>query len=102
MTANDTTFDKNHCVKKLDPAILSNNILSTILGVQDLRTDNRIRFINGSQGKSALESAVDSGDYSVAFMLKPIDVQQLKDVADARESMPPKALMLSQNCVVDY
>ena len=91
LTANDSTFDKNHCVKKLDPAILSNNILSTILGIQDLRTDNRIRFINGSQGKSALESAVDSGDYSVAFMLKPIDVQQLKDVADARESMPPKS-----------
>ena len=91
LTANDSTFDKNHCVKKLDPAILSNNILSTILGIQDLRTDNRIRFINGSQGKSALESAVDSGDYSVAFLLKPIDVQQLKDVADARESMPPKS-----------
>ena len=88
LTANDSTFDRTHCVKKLDPAILSNNILSPILGIHDLRTDKRLSFIDGTLGKSALESAVDSGDYAVAFLLKPIGVQQLKDVADARESMP--------------
>jgi len=38
-----------------------------------------------------LEKSVDSGEYAVAFMLKPIGIQQLKDVADARESMPPKS-----------
>jgi len=91
LTANDSTFDRTHCVKKLDPAILSNNILSPILGIHDLRTDKRLSFIDGTLGKSALESAVDSGDYAVAFLLKPIGIQQLKDVADARESMPPKS-----------
>ena len=82
---------ETHCVKKLDPAILSNNILSPILGIHDLRTDKRLSFIDGTLGKSALENAVDSGDYVVAFLLKPIAVQELKDVADARESMPPKS-----------
>ena len=91
LTANDCTFDRTHCVKKLDPAILSNNILSPILGIHDLRTDKRLSFIDGTLGKSALEKAVDSGDYVVAFLLKPIAVQELKDVADARESMPPKS-----------
>ena len=91
LTAKDSTFDRTHCVKKLDPAILSNNILSPILGIHDLRTDKRLSFIDGTLGRSALESAVDSGDYVVAFLLKPIGVQQLKDVADANESMPPKS-----------
>ena len=91
LTANDSNFDRNHCVKKLDPAILSNNILSPILGVQDLRKDKRLIFIDGKLGKKALESAVDSGDYAVAFLLKQISVQQLKEVADAKESMPPKS-----------
>ena len=91
LTSNDSSFDKTNCVKKLDPAILSNNILSPILGIHDLRTDKRLSFIDGTLGKSALESAVNSGDYVVAFLLKPIGVQQLKDVADAKESMPPKS-----------
>ena len=91
LTAIKSTFDRSHCVKKLDPAILSNNILSPILGIHNLRKDKRLSFIDGTLGKSALESAVDSGGYAVAFLLKPIGVQQLKDVADARESMPPKS-----------
>lgn len=91
LTANDNNFDRTHFVKKLDPAILSNNILSPILGINDLRNDKRLSFIDGSLGKSALERAVDSGDYVVAFLLKPIGVQELKDVADNRESMPPKS-----------
>ena len=91
LTAKESTFDRTNCVKKLDTAILSNNILGPILGIHDLSTDKRLIFIDGSLGKSKLESAVDSGDYVVAFMLKPIGVQQLKDVADARESMPPKS-----------
>ena len=91
LTANYSTFDRTHCVKKLDPAILSNNILSPVLGIHDLRTDKRLSFIDGTLGKIALESAVDSGDYAVAFLLKPIGVQQLKEVANARETMPPKS-----------
>ena len=61
------------------------------MGIHDLRTDKRLSFVDGTLGKIALESAVDSGDYVVAFLLKPIGVQQLKDVADANESMPPKS-----------
>ena len=91
LTSNDFAFDRTHCVKKLDSAILSNNILSPILGIHDLRTDKRLSFIDGTLGKSALESAIDSGEYVVAFLLKPISVQEIKDVADAGESMPPKS-----------
>ncbi|MBF90364.1 MAG: hypothetical protein CMP75_01215 [Flavobacteriales bacterium] len=91
LIAQDSSFNRNHIVEKLDPAILSNNILSPILGIHDLRTDKRVSFIDGTLGKEALEKSVDSGEYAVAFLLKPISVQQLKEVADASKSMPPKS-----------
>lgn len=91
LTAKEESFDRANCVEKLDPAILSKNILSPVLGIHDLRTDKRIAFVDGTLGKKALEEAVDSGNYALAFALKPIGVEQLKEVADARESMPPKS-----------
>ncbi len=91
LTAQEGSFNRSHCVEKLDPAILSKNILSPILGIHDLRTDQRIAFMDGTLGRAALEKAVDSGEYALAFALKPIDVAQLKEVADAKESMPPKS-----------
>lgn len=91
LTAQENSFNRMHCVEKLDPAILSKNILSSILGIHDLRTDKRIAFMNGTLGRTALEEAVDSGKYALAFALKPIGVDQLKAVANAHESMPPKS-----------
>lgn len=91
LIAKESSFNRSHSVEKLDSSILSNNILSPILRIHDLRTDKRVSFIDGTLGEEALEKAIDSKEYAVAFLLKPIGVQQLKEVADARESMPPKS-----------
>ena len=85
------TFDASHCVDHLDPAILSKNILDPILGIKDIRNDQRIDFMDGKQGLTSLKNAVDSGDYCVAFALKPITIEQLKRVADQNQVMPPKS-----------
>jgi len=83
-------YDSSDPVEVLDAHILSKNILEPILGIADLKTDDRVRFISGTQGVKALEEAVDSGKYDLAFNLFPVDVAQLKDVADAGKIMPPK------------
>ena len=85
------TYDASHCVDHLDPAILSKNILDPILGIKDIRNDHRIDFIDGKQGLTSLKNAVDSGDYRVAFALKPITIEQLKNVSDQNQIMPPKS-----------
>lgn len=85
------TYDASHCVDHLDPAILSKNILDPILGIKDIRNDQRIDFMDGKQGLTSLKNAVDSGDYRVAFALKPITIEQLKKVADQNKVMPPKS-----------
>ena len=75
----------------LDVTILSNAILSKILGIHDQRTDKRVDFVGGIRGLAALEKRVDSGEMAVAFSLFPVTIDQLFNIADAGEVMPPKS-----------
>jgi len=91
MTPVAGTYNTEDPVASLDTRILSTNLLAPVLGIMDLKTDKRISFIGGDLGPSALEEKVDSGEYAVAFGLYPATVDQIKKVADANETMPPKS-----------
>ena len=82
---------KQDCVSKLDPAILSNNILAPILNITDEKTDKNIVFEAGTTPLSEIKNKVDSKEFEVAFILKPIPINALKEVADNNLSMPPKS-----------
>ena len=82
---------KQDCVSKLDPAILSNNILAPILNITDEKTDKNISFEAGTTPLSIIINKIDSGEYAVAFILKPIPISALKEVADNNRFMPPKS-----------
>lgn len=75
----------------LDVTILSNNILAKHLNILDQRTDKRIDFVGGIRGLAELEKRVDSGEMQVAFSLYPVTIDQLFNIADAGEVMPPKS-----------
>jgi len=75
----------------LDVTILSNSILSKVLGIHDQRTDKRIDFVGGIRGLAELEKRVNSGEMAVAFSLYPVTIDQLFNIADAGEVMPPKS-----------
>lgn len=78
-------------VDRLDVSFLQDHILGPLLSIGDPRTDERIDFIGGIRGTAELEKRVDSGDWAVAFSMYPTTVQQLIDIADAGEIMPPKS-----------
>jgi len=82
---------KQDCVSKLDPAILSNNILDPILNITDEKTDKNISFEAGTTPLSIIKNKIDSGEYALAFILKPIPISALKEVADNNRFMPPKS-----------
>ena len=84
------TFE-NDPIGILDVTILSNNILDPILGIKDQRTDKRIDFVGGIRGLAELEKRVDSREMKVAFSLHPVSIQQLFDIADSGQTMPPKS-----------
>jgi len=91
LIAKEEYVNRTHCVEKLDPAILSNNILAPILGITDPRNDKRLSFINGTHSLKEIKHKVDSKEFKAAFILKPISVNQIKEVADKGQSMPPKS-----------
>ena len=75
----------------LDVSLLQDHILNPILNVGDPRLDPRIAFVGGIRGLEELEQRVDSGQAAVAFSLYPTSMDQLMDVADAEQLMPPKS-----------
>jgi uncharacterized protein (DUF1015 family) len=81
----------NDPIGVLDVTILSTNILAKHLGIQDQRTDKRIDFVGGIRGLGELEKRVDSGEMAIAFSLYPVTIDQLFNIADAGEVMPPKS-----------
>ena len=75
----------------LDVTILQNNILDKLLGIKDQRTDTRIDFVGGIRGLKELEKRVDSGEMKLAFSLYPVSIDQLFNIADSGNVMPPKS-----------
>jgi uncharacterized protein (DUF1015 family) len=90
LTAKENTYTTDP-IGILDVTILSNNILDPILGITDQRTDKRIDFVGGIRGLQALEERVNSGEMAVAFSLYPVTIDQLFDIADSGNVMPPKS-----------
>lgn len=91
LTAKDGTYDDNDPIGVLDVSVSSNYILRDILGITDLRTDKRIDFVGGIRGLGELKRRVDSGEMKVALALYPVTMQQIIDIADSGNIMPPKA-----------
>ena len=84
------TFNPADPVESLDVSILTHNILQPILGIGDLRKDQRIDFVGGIRGLTELEKRVNSNEMAVAFALCPISITQLMAIADAGQILPPK------------
>ncbi len=85
------TFNENNPIDSLDVSILQSNLLAPVLGIDDPRTNQRIKFIGGIRGMAELEKLVDEGGYAVAFSLYPVTIEQIMKVADSKMIMPPKS-----------
>ena len=90
LAAKPGRYDDADPIGVLDVTVLSNLVLDKILGIKDLRTDKRIDFVGGIRGLGELARRVDSGEMAVAFALYPVSMQQLIDIADSGNIMPPK------------
>ncbi len=84
------TYPENDPVRSLDVSILQEHVLAPLLNVRDPRTDKRIDFVGGIRGLGELERRVSEG-WAVAFALYPTSLEQLLQVADSGNVMPPKS-----------
>ena len=76
---------------KLDVAVLQAKVLEDILGIEDIRTDPRVDFVGGIRGTEELVRVVDSGKAKAAFSMYATSLDQLMEISDADEIMPPKS-----------
>ena len=90
LTAKPGTYDDNNPIGVLDVSVSSNLILDNILGIKDLRRDKRIDFVGGFRCLGELKRRVDSGEMKVALALYPVSMDQLMNIADSGNIMPPK------------
>ena len=90
LTAKEGRYDDHDPIGVLDVTISSKLILDKILGITDLRSDKRIDFVGGIRGLGELKKRVDSGEMKVALALYPVTMQQIIDIADSGNIMPPK------------
>ena len=91
LTAKAGTFDNTDPIGVLDVDISSRLIFDSILGIKDFRTDKRIDFVGGLRGLEELKRRVDSGEMQMALALYPVSMQQIMDIANTGNIMPPKA-----------
>lgn len=90
LTAKPGTYNDSDPIGVLDVTVSSDLILRDILGITDLRSDKRIDFVGGIRGLEELKRRVDSGEMAMALALYPVTMDQLIDIADTGNIMPPK------------
>lgn len=78
-------------LENLDTQILYKNVLLPILGIEDLRNDERIEYLSGKQAITEVKNKIDQGEFAVGFLLFPSNIAEIKALADANQIMPPKS-----------
>jgi len=86
-----TGYKFNSALDNLDAQLLYKTILQPILGIDDLRHNNRIEYINGRDEMITIKSGVDNGEFKVGFGMCPTNINQIKSIADEGLKMPPKS-----------
>jgi uncharacterized protein (DUF1015 family) len=86
-----TNYEFKTALDELDAQLLYKTILQPILGINDLRHDNRIEYVNGRHEMITIKTSVDSGLFKVGFGMFPPNVEQMKQIADEGLKMPPKS-----------
>ncbi|WP_067035763.1 DUF1015 domain-containing protein [Allomuricauda sp. CP2A] len=86
-----TNYTFTDALSQLDTQILYKTILEPILGITDLRNDERIAYGYGKNNLIRMKDSVDKGKFAVGFSLLPITIEEIKAIADAGLVMPPKS-----------
>lgn len=86
-----TNYEFKTALDTLDAHLLYTTILRPILGIEDLRNENRIAYVNGRHDMITIKTSIDSGEFMVGFGLYPSDIEQMKHIADEGLKMPPKS-----------
>lgn len=86
-----TNYEFTDALSELDTFILYDKVLKPILGIKDLRNDERISYIHGKNDVFELKTRIDKGEFEVGFGMLPISIDEIKHMANENLTMPPKS-----------
>lgn len=89
MTAKEEIIPED-IIGALDVSVLQDNLLKPVLGIDDPRTDKRIDFVGGIRGLGELKRRAES-DMILGIAVYPVSMEELMNIADCGEVMPPKS-----------
>lgn len=84
-------YEIKNALDALDTQILYVTILKPLLGIEDLRNDQRIEYSHGKKDLAFVKTAVDSGTFAVGFGLLAVTTEEMRHIADQGLKMPPKS-----------
>ncbi len=84
-------IDTTSTISQIDAEKLQQAVLEPIYGIKDIRNDQRVAFSGGDGSLKSMQNSLIDGSIDLAFSLHPVSIQQLMDVSDAGELMPPKS-----------
>lgn len=87
----DQIVEQNNDLPLLDAAILNQDVLQSLLGVEDLRKTDKVKYIDGQKGISDLEALLQKNENSLLFCLYPVDWSEMVQWADQGRTLPPKS-----------
>jgi len=91
LTLRKTKYEIKNALDALDTQILFVTVLKPLLGIDDLRNDQRIEYAHGKKDLAYVKTVVDSGAFAVGFGLVPVTTDEIKKIADEGLKMPPKS-----------
>ena len=77
--------------EELDVQFLDSQIFNLTLGIMDTRHDQRVTYLRGDTPLMQLEQGIKTGEFQLAFTLFPNTMEEIKNIADAQKTMPPKS-----------
>ena len=90
LEANECLYKDKSNIDSLDVSVLQDNLLSSVLGIEDATKSKKIKFIGGLDTIKELEK-VDINNDVVSFSLYPVSMEEIINIADEGQIMPPKS-----------
>lgn len=75
----------------LDASLLNIEILNNILGIDDIKNDPRVKYIDGPAGINGVKNLLGKSQDNIGFCLYPIELNELMAISDDKILLPPKS-----------
>lgn len=75
----------------LDVMLLNEKVLTDILGIEDVRTDLRVKYIEGPKGVDGVKGKTIKSEGRIGFCLYPVDMSDFIKISDLGKTLPPKS-----------